>query len=118
MATLYSRGIFPFHALMQLARSAGLIRREASAMSVALFCNAAKPTPEPPPLTWIFTSGCFFMYTSAHFWARMTRVSEPLTVILPAWEETTVASVAAVTRRFRIVVFIADGIVGLKGALF
>ena len=36
------------------------------------------PTPEPPPETSTSTSGATFLYSSAHAWARLTMVSEPL----------------------------------------
>src|SRR6185436_4393622 len=49
-------------------------------MSVVPLISAAMPVPEPPPVTWIFALGFFCMYTSAHFWPRMTIVSEPFTV--------------------------------------
>ena len=93
-ATLYSVGTF-LKALMQSAFSLGLIGREASAMSVVWFCNAAKPTPDPPPVTWIFTSGCLPMYTSAHFCASTTSVSEPFTVMSAAWLVTAKAKLVA-----------------------
>ena len=57
MATLYSVGRLP-KALMQASISVALILREALHRSVVWFCSAAKPVPEPPPVTWIFTSGC------------------------------------------------------------
>ena len=53
-------------------------------MSVVPLMSALMPVPEPPPVTCSTVSGCFFMYSSAQRWPRMTIVSEPLTVIVPA----------------------------------
>src|SRR6187402_3295136 len=47
--------------------SEDLIGRLELAISVEPLINAAKPTPDPPPVTWIAVPGFFFIYTSAHF---------------------------------------------------
>ena len=36
------------------------------------------PVPEPPPDTSTDTAGATFAYSSAHAWARLTMVSEPV----------------------------------------
>ena len=43
------------------------------------------PVPEPPPVTCTLASGFFFMNSSAQRWTRMTIVSEPFTVTVPAF---------------------------------
>src|ERR1051325_957643 len=76
MHILYSCGR-TLNFLTKSAVSVGFIGREELQMSVVPFCNAAKPVPDPPPVTCTVVPGAFFMYTSAHFWPRITIVSEP-----------------------------------------
>src|SRR5204862_5217138 len=64
--------------------SADFIVRDDSQMSVVPLMSALMPVPEPPPVTWRTVPGFFFIYSSAHRWPRMTIVSEPFTVIVPA----------------------------------
>ena len=64
------------------------------------------PVPEPPPVTWMVVSGCFFMYSSAQRWPRTTIVSEPLIETVPAWAIAGAASDIAAVAIARIVVFV------------
>src|SRR4029078_4227952 len=53
-------------------------------MSVVPLISALMPVPEPPPVTCSTVPGFFCMYASAQRWPRMTIVSEPLMVTVPA----------------------------------
>src|SRR4029079_18189311 len=77
--------------------------RDAVQMSVVPLMSAAMPVPEPPPVTWMTAPGCEFMYNSAQRWARITMVSEPLTVMpRPAWATPTPARASTPSRIQRI----------------
>ena len=54
--------------------------REAAQISVVPLIKAAKPVPEPPPVTEISTSGWDCIYASAHSIIKYTMVSDPLIV--------------------------------------
>src|SRR5512145_491548 len=60
--------------------SSSFMGREALATSVVPLMRAEMPVPLPPPVTWTFLPGFFFMYPSAQRWARITMVSEPFTI--------------------------------------
>src|SRR5690349_10609457 len=53
-------------------------------MSVVPLMSALMPVPEPPPVTWMVVSLCFFMYSSAQRCPSTTIVSEPLMASVPA----------------------------------
>src|ERR1041384_4160223 len=84
MHVLYSCGR-DLNFFTKSAISAGFIGRDELQRAVVPWSTAAPPVPEPPPVTCTVVPSCDFMYTSAHFWPRITIVSEPLTVILTAW---------------------------------
>ena len=75
-------------------------------MSVVPLMSAAMPTPEPPPVTWTFLPALAFMYSSAQRWARMTIVSEPLTVTAALARNGTAARARAKRKRFMVFVLL------------
>src|ERR1035437_254489 len=72
-----SLGVLPVF-FLAASISSGFMFRLALAMLMVPFSSAAIPTPDPPPETSTFASGITFLYSSAHAWARLTMVSEPL----------------------------------------
>ena len=72
-----SRGSLPVF-FLAVAASCGSTWRLQLAMSTVPFSSAAMPVPEPPPDTSTDTPGATFAYSSAHAWARLTIVSEPV----------------------------------------
>ena len=58
------------------------------------------PTPEPPPVTCTRLPAFCFMYSSAQRWARMTIVSEPLTVTAALARAGAIAATRAMRVRF------------------
>src|SRR5512139_146886 len=72
-----SRGSLPVF-FLAWATSCGSTFRLQLAMSTVPFSSAAIPVPDPPPDTSIDTVGSTVAYSSAHAWARLTMVSDPV----------------------------------------
>ena len=64
-----------------VSTSLAFILRLALAISTVPLIIALIPVPEPPPVTVTTVPPATWLYSSAHAWATVTRVSDPLFLI-------------------------------------